>query len=129
MAILHDMLQPTEVYRRDFSTPHVCENSSGVWGVRTPSSASTSLIIHYSQSTYNSLHDTAQIAPAPSEKTITGAASSRYAFEVDRTREQSVGLRSIRTYYDEGRSRSKPHLPTICASAKITNTCRTPPFH
>ena len=39
------------------------------------------------------------IAPAPSEKTITGAASSRYAFEVDRTSEQSAGLRFlIRTY-------------------------------
>ena len=59
-------------------------------GVRTPPSASTSLIIHYSQSTYDSLHDAAQIAPAPSEKTITGAASSRYALEVDRTSEQSV---------------------------------------
>ena len=52
-------------------------------GVRTPTSASTSLIIHYSQSTYDSLHDTPQLAPAPSEKTITGAASSRYALEVD----------------------------------------------
>ena len=59
-------------------------------GVRTPPSASTSLIIHYSQSTYDSLHDAAQIAPAPSEKTITGAASSRYALEVDRTSEQSA---------------------------------------
>ena len=56
-------------------------------GVRTPPSASTSLIIHYSQSTYDSLHDTAQLAPEPSEKTIT---SSRYALEVDRTSEQSV---------------------------------------
>ena len=59
-------------------------------GVRTPPSASTSLIIHYSQSTYDSLHDTAQLAPALSEKTITGAASSRYALEGDRTSEQSV---------------------------------------
>ena len=67
-------------------------------GVRTPPSASTSLIIHYSQSTYDSLHDTAQLAPAPSEKTITGAASSRYALEVDRTSEQSAGLRFICTY-------------------------------
>ena len=79
----------------------------GDWGVRTPYSASTSLIIHYSQSTYYSLHDTAQLAPAPSEKTITGAASSRYALVVDRTSEQSTGLRSnsikhtyIHTYYD-----------------------------
>ena len=60
-------------------------------GVRTPPSASTSLIIHYSQSTYDSLHDAAQIAPAPSEKTITGAASSRYMhWRVDRTSEQSA---------------------------------------
>ena len=36
--------------------------------VRTPPSVSTSLIIHYSQSKYDSLHDTAQLAPAPSEK-------------------------------------------------------------
>ena len=69
----------------------------GDLGVRTPPSASTSLIIHYSQSKYDSLHDTAQLAPAPSEKTMTGAASSRYALEVDRTSEQSAGLRAIRT--------------------------------
>ena len=68
----------------------------GDLGVRTPPSASTSLIIHYSQSTYDSLHDTAQLAPAPSENTIT-AASSCYALEVDRTSEQSAGLRAIRT--------------------------------
>ena len=55
--------------------------------------------IHYSQSTHDSLHDTAQLAPASSEKTITGAASNRYALEVDRTSEQSEGLRS-NTYYD-----------------------------
>ena len=42
-------------------------------GVRTPPSASTSLI---NQSTYDSLHDTAQLALGPSEKTITGVASS-----------------------------------------------------
>ena len=47
-----------------------------------PPLASTSLIIHYSQSTYDSLHGTAQLAPVPSEKTINGAASSRYALEV-----------------------------------------------
>ena len=65
-------------------------------GCSNTPSASTSLIIHYSQSTYDSLHDTAQLAPAPSEKTITGAASSRYPLEVDRTGEQSAGLRAIR---------------------------------
>ena len=84
----------------------------GDQGVRTPPSASTSLIIHYSQSTYGSLHDTAQLAPAPSEKTITGAASNRYALEVDRT---GAG------------SRSKPHLPTICACAKIKIHAEHPP--
>ena len=41
---------------------------------------------------------TAQLVPAPSEKTITDAASSRYSLEVDRTSEQSAGLHSIRTY-------------------------------
>ena len=98
-----------------------CANISGVSrggdpGVRTPPSASTSLIIHYSQSTYDSLHDTAQIAPAPSEKTVTGAASSRYALEVDRRSEQSAGLRD--TYYTHAQSHTYPRY-----------TCRTPPFH
>ena len=63
------------------------QGGGGDPSVRTPPSVSTSLIIHYSQSTYDSLHDTAQLAPVPSEKTITGAASSRYALEVDRTSE------------------------------------------
>ena len=69
-------------------------------GIRTPHSASTSLIIQYSQSMYDSLHDTAQLALAPSEKTITGATSSRYALEVDRTSEQSAGLRAIHNTMD-----------------------------
>ena len=51
-----------------------------------PGCSNTPLSVHFinyslesvNDSTYDSLHDTAQLAPAPSEKTITGAASSRY---------------------------------------------------
>ena len=102
-------------------------------GVRTPPSASTSLIIHYSQSTYDSLHDTAQIAPAPSEKTITGAASSRYALEVDRTSEQSAGLRSIRvyicTYHDRYYTHARSHIyPQSAHAQRLQIRAEHPPF-
>ena len=70
------------------------EYPGGDPGVRTPPSGSTSLI---NSSMYDSLHDAAQIAPAPSEKTKTSAASSCYALEVDRMSEQSAGLRYVCT--------------------------------
>ena len=56
----------------------------GIGVFEHPPSASTSLIIHYS---HDLLHDTAQLAPAPSEKTITGATSSRYALHGGRSNE------------------------------------------
>ena len=94
-------------------------------GVRTPPSVSTSLIIHYSQSTYNSLHDTAQTAPAPSEKTITGAASSRYALEVDRMSEQSAGIRSIRYVRTHTRCHTYPRSAHV---QKLQIRAEHPPF-
>ena len=51
--------------------------------------------INYSLQSVNvrlAAYDAAQIAPAPSEKTITGAASSRYALVVYRTSEQSAAV-------------------------------------
>ena len=35
---------------------------------------------------------------------------------------------TLYTYVLRLYAHSKPHLPTICACAKILNTCRTPPF-
>ena len=90
------MLNGKEVLKKEVGLYPVAYPGGGGSGCSNTPSASTSLIIHYSQSTYNSLHDTAQPAAAPSEKTITGAASSRYALEVDQTSERSAGLRSIR---------------------------------
>ena len=103
------------------------QGGGGDLGVRTPPSASTSLIIHYSQSTYDSLHDTAQIAPAPSKKTITGAASTVAAMHlrsIERS-EQSAGLRYVRT-----RTHARSHTyPQSAHAQKIYKYVPNTPFH
>ena len=90
-----------------------------------PGCSNTPLSVHFinyslqsvNDSTYDSLHDTAQLAPAPSEKTITGAASSRYAL-----RDRVQGLYVIRTYnYTyETKVRMRNYI-TACRVLRLTN--------
>ena len=95
-------------------------------GVRTPPSASTSLIIHYSQSTYDSPHDAAQIAPAPSEKTITGAASSRYMHwrSIERVSRALIGGRTQSGGTDEhARTKWAGQLETRGYLSRVRSLC------